>query len=500
MNPNKVEDGCIWMVQDISARKQAEARLRESEQQLAIAEEIGRTGSWAYNIATDEFWASTEARRIFAFPPGSARIPIEDVEGCIPERERVHQALVDLVNGVNEYTLEYSINPADGSAPKVISSIAKLERDALGKPLSVHGFIQDISERHQAVLALRQQEEFAHATIDGLSANICVIDAQGIIVTTNRAWDIFAAENSAREGTFGEGVCYLDVCQVPSATEQAGDNDLVAGIRAVLDGSLSEFVKEYPCHSPDVERWFSCRVNLFAVSGLKYAVISHENITERKLAEERLERSLKEKTVMLKEIHHRVKNNMQVVYSLLNLQARGITDPVTRAMFEESRNRVMSMAMIHENLYRADDLAFIDFNKYLRGLTAEIVETYQRPGVSIVVDQESLPLDINVGIPCGLIANELVSNSLKYAFPEGSKGEIRLGINKNSSGDNVLTVEDNGIGFPVALDFRKTASLGLELVNVLTDQIHGTIELQAEHGTKFSITFPDKPTKKSQFP
>ncbi len=193
---------------------------------------------------------------------------------------------------------------------------------------------------------------------------------------------------------------------------------------------------------------------------------------------------------MLKEIHHRVKNNMQVIYSLLNLQAKGIADRATRTMFEESRNRVSSMAMIHERLYQSTDLASIDFKEYLLCLMADIADTYRQPGVSWLVAMEPLNLDINVGIPCGLIINELVSNSFKYAFPEGREGVITLGIRKCRTGENLLTVADNGIGFPPGVDFKNTTSLGLQIVSVLTNQIHGSIVLASDAGTKFCITFP----------
>jgi PAS domain S-box-containing protein len=214
-----------------------------------------------------------------------------------------------------------------------------------------------------------------------------------------------------------------------------------------------------------------------------------QDITERKRADELILRSLKEKEVLLKEIHHRVKNNMQVIYSLLNLQAKGIADKTVRAMFEDARNRVNSMALIHERLYQSKDLAHINFKEYLQNLMQSIADTYKRHDVVLSVDMEPVALDVNIGIPCGLIVNELVSNSLKYAFPEGKKGTIKVGIKRNPEGNHVLFVTDNGVGFPDAVDFRNTPSLGLQLVGVLTGQIHGTIELSKTEGTAFSITF-----------
>ncbi|MBF0328878.1 MAG: MASE1 domain-containing protein [Nitrospirae bacterium] len=238
--------------------------------------------------------------------------------------------------------------------------------------------------------------------------------------------------------------------------------------------------------------------NLKSVHAIGRADIEHrrvygffQDITERKRTDEQIKRSLEEKTVMLKEIHHRVKNNMQVIYSLLSLQAKSIADETVRDNLEESKNRVKSMAMIHERLYRSADLAHIEFKDYLKSLAGSIANTYRIHDVAISVDMEPVFLDVNMGIPCGLIVNELLSNSLKYAFPEGKKGTVKVGINRDGEGNYVLFVEDNGIGFPAEIDFLNTKTLGLELVKGLTRQINGKAELSRGAGTRFSITFPD---------
>ena len=214
------------------------------------------------------------------------------------------------------------------------------------------------------------------------------------------------------------------------------------------------------------------------------------NITERKRAEAQLAASLKEKEVLLKEIHHRVKNNLQVISSLLNMQAVGVKDERILELLRESQNRIRSMALVHERLYQSQNLARIDFGEYLRSLVGFLARSYNIPHVEVKIHVKSLSLPVNTAIPCGLIVNELVSNALKYAFPGGAAGQIDVSLTLTNETSAELTVADNGVGFPREIDFRSTKTLGLQLINTLTLQINGTIGLIRERGTTFSITFP----------
>lgn len=217
-------------------------------------------------------------------------------------------------------------------------------------------------------------------------------------------------------------------------------------------------------------------------------------VEERKRAEEKLEGSLEEKTVLLKEVHHRVKNNMQVISSLLNLQSEQIMDEGVRAKFRESQDRVKSMALIHESLYRSANLARIDFGGYVEQLVNSLHRTYgaTAAGVDLKVDVADIPMSVDVAIPCGLIINELVTNAFKHAFHDGRKGEVCISLSQGDGGMLLLMVSNNGIPFPEDIDIRNTESLGLQLVNTLTGQLRGTIELDESHGTAFRITFPRK--------
>ena len=216
------------------------------------------------------------------------------------------------------------------------------------------------------------------------------------------------------------------------------------------------------------------------------------DITERKRAEERIKASLDEKDVLLKEIHHRVKNNLQIISSLLNLQSSKIEDLYALDILTESQNRVRSMALIHEKLYQSEDLAHIDFEEYLCNLTAYLLRTYSATAgsVRLNVRAQSDVMGLDQAIPCGLIVNELVSNALKHAFPEGKTGEIQVRFHTYDRDRYILVVEDSGVGFPEDLDFRETDSLGLQLVLSLTNQLDGVIEMDRDAGTRFTIRFP----------
>jgi PAS domain S-box-containing protein len=222
-----------------------------------------------------------------------------------------------------------------------------------------------------------------------------------------------------------------------------------------------------------------------------YSVVVLNDVTERKRAEERIRASLREKEVLLKEIHHRVKNNLQIVSSLLYLQTRRTEHSGAISALQESRDRIKSMALIHERLYQSPDLASVDMAEYTRSLVSDLRHSHiaEDSAVELAVTIVDIPLGITEAIPCGLIINELVSNALKHAFPKGREGEITVHLLRRDASQITLTVSDNGVGLPEQTDFRKSPSLGLTLINSLVEQLNGTIELDRSGGTTFTITF-----------
>jgi PAS domain S-box-containing protein len=225
---------------------------------------------------------------------------------------------------------------------------------------------------------------------------------------------------------------------------------------------------------------------------ITHFVTTEKDITERKIAEEQLKASLKEKEILLQEIHHRVKNNMQVISSMLSLQSEYITEKKYRDMFEESQNRISSMALIHEKLYQSRDFAKIDLSQYIKDLVNYLFRYYgiNTGNIALNLNIENVYIGIDSGIPCGLIINELVTNSLKHAFPDGRKGEMKISLRSIDANMIELAVSDNGTGIPEDLDFRNTKSLGLHLVTMLAEnQLHGEIHLDRSKGTEFKIKF-----------
>ena len=215
------------------------------------------------------------------------------------------------------------------------------------------------------------------------------------------------------------------------------------------------------------------------------------DITPQKLAEAALRASLEEKEVLLKEIHHRVKNNMQVISSLLSHQARVVRDPQVMGIFKESQNRIRSIALVHEKLYRSADFSRIDFAEYIRALVPHLVQSAPlEPGqVQFVAELEPTEVTITAAIPLGLVVNELVTNALNHAFPSGRRGEVRVKLDRAADGRRRLAVEDDGVGLPEGFDIRSTESLGMQIISMLVGQLSGEISLGPGPGAKFEILF-----------
>ena len=216
------------------------------------------------------------------------------------------------------------------------------------------------------------------------------------------------------------------------------------------------------------------------------------DISERRKVEEKLKRSLEEKEIILKEIHHRIKNNLMIISSLLSLQSNYVKDGQTREMFQESQNRTRAMALIHEHLYQSENLKNINFGNYIQTLAKELLYNYSTDDtIKLEIELDQILIDVNTAIPMGLILNELVSNALKHGFPNGQTGTIRITLEKLQNNCIILEVSDNGIGFSKDLDIKNIESFGLKIVNTLVRQLEATLEIKTDMGTAFKVKLRD---------
>jgi len=374
------------------------------------------------------------------------------------------------------HEFETEITGTDG-VPRIFWSTASVAaRYEDGRPMMVVEFLRDITERKRAekdIETLKQQMEFIlGATKTGLD----IIDSDFNVRYIDPEWGKIYGDPTGRK-------CYeyfmglSDMCPgcgLPIVLETKAIN--VNEEALVKEGNRPIQVTTIPFQNEEGE-WLVAEVNV--------------DITERKRAEEQIRASLREKEVLLKEIHHRVKNNLQVISSLLKLQSQYVQDKGDVEIFKESQNRIKSMALVHEKLYQSKDLASINFHEYASLLVNGLFRSYgvNADRIALKMNVDDIMLGVDVAIPCGLIINELISNSLKYAFPDDKEGEIEITLRTLDEGAMELTVADNGIGMPGDINLRNSESLGLKLVTILTNQIDGQIELDRSEGTKFRIDF-----------
>ena len=359
-----------------------------------------------------------------------------------------------------------------------------------GKPYAVCGIATNITERKRAEAAIQEREERLHQAVRVSHIGIFDHDHRtDTIYWSPEQRHIYGLgpEEPVTLSAFLKHVYPEDRERITEAVRRAHDP---AG-----DGSFD--VEHRIVDRNGSIHWLSTRSRThFEGEGSSRhpvrTVGAVADITERKSAEEKIEVSLKEKEMLLREVHHRVKNNMQVISSLLGLQSGYIEEKKYMEMFRDSQNRINSMSLIHEKLYRSTDFSKIEFNEYIRDLAIGLFQSHgvKSGTIELILNIENVSLGIDHAIPCGLIINELITNSLKYAFPEDRKGELKVSLRKFNENMVELAISDNGVGIPYDVDFRKTESLGLRLVTILAeDQLHGKIDLDRSRGTEFKIIF-----------
>ncbi|HRA60844.1 MAG TPA: PAS domain S-box protein, partial [Bacteroidia bacterium] len=357
-------------------------------------------------------------------------------------------------------------------------------RDEEGKVFGAMGVSRDITAAKKAEEELRLSEERHRAVYDQAYIGIARIGRVGRFLLVNqRLCDMFgyASEELYKKAFF-------------ELTHPSEVGESLKKWDALLSGEIKNFTSEQIyLHKNGSQIYANLTVSLVrdTTGSPNYYVAVFEDITVRKQQEKELQESLKEKEVLLKEVHHRVKNNMQVISSILNLQSSYIKDEAAVEMLKESQDRIKSMAFIHESLYQGKNLSHVKFSEYVRNLVSNLFHTYgiNKKGLKLKFDLDEVFLNLDTSIPCGLILNELISNALKYAFTDREEGTLSVTLKKLEGGKLKLEVTDDGKGFPKEINWKDTESLGLQLVVTLAGQIRGDIQMETKKGTTFTIVF-----------
>jgi PAS domain S-box-containing protein len=394
---------------------------------------------------------------------------------------------LEVINTLKEKFIAEEVITYAGGQVRWLQTIKRPIVSPDGSANQVLGIATDITARRQAEGAQRRSDERFRQIAENIREVFWITEPQNnklvyVSPAYEEVWGRSCKSLSEVSRTWLDTIHPEDRARVTEAatTLQAGGNYDMEYRIVRLDGEI---------------RWVRDRAfPIVNVSGEVYRVAGViDDVTVSKQALEQIKTSLREKEVLLKEIHHRVKNNMQVITSLLSLQSRTITNEPALSVFQDSQNRVKSMALIHETLYQSKDLSRINFAEYLQKLVAHVSRSYRiRPeAVKININVEDVSLPIDMAVPCGLIINELASNSLKYAFPADARGEVNITFG-HADARYVLRVSDTGVGLPADFDPERGKSLGMKLVRMLTDQLRGEMSFRNGAGTTFEIKFPEE--------
>ncbi len=526
-SPSQLEAANCQLAKEIAERKRTEEVLRESEERWQLALRGNNDGIWDWNVKTNEVFFSTRWIEMLGYEEQEIshhldeslmRVHPDDRDMVVKAVENhfskitpfyIHEHRVLCKDGTYKWILDrgQGLWDENGNVVRMVGSHTDItERKQAEEALSsllerletiveqrtvelrqINNSLEaEITERQRIEKALRESEQQFRAAFDQAAVGIAHVGINGQWLLVNqKLCDIL--------GYTSEELLLLTFQDITHPDDL--DNDLKY-VKQMLTGEIPNYSLEKRYFRKNgFLVWINITVSLMhKPSGEpKYFISVVEDISDRKQSHQLIQASLLEKEVLLKEIYHRVKNNLQVISSLLNLQSAYIKDPEDMAIFQQSQQRIASMALVHEKMYQSPDLAKINLNEYVQDLVSSLCTCYEFNtniiSININVEQD-ISLGLDTAIPCSLIIHELVSNSLKHAFTGERAGEINIEIKKSSVNKIALVVRDNGQGLPSNFNFNNTASLGWELIDALSSQLSGDITINSDIGVKFQIDFP----------
>jgi PAS domain S-box-containing protein len=483
----------LGVSRDITERKESEKKIREIMQKNEYAMAISKMANWELDVK----------KCIFSFNPrfymmlgitfddvGSYQIEMDDFIQTYAHPDFIDKLNDAVIQGMEsddpyfQIQIEGKLKRSNGEVFWV-NTWFRGEKDDNGNTIRLHGVNQDITERKIIEKSLIESEDKYKTLFEADPNYTILIDIDRFIMDVNAA--TISITGLSKEKLIGKHLNELDIILEEDKVQHIGK------IIDLLDGNK---VKPFEARLIDKNgnlRWVNVRlISIEKDNVISYILIIASDITELKKYENEIQDSLHEKEILLQEIHHRVKNNMQIISSLLSIQTRYVDDEESVNVLKESQNRVKSLAMIHEKLYKSKNFNKIYLLDYIESLVWDLFYSYgiEKGRIKPILDIDDVKLNIETSVPCGLIITELVSNCLKYAFPDQREGKLEVSL-KIVDDFYELTICDNGVGIPEDIDFFNTDSLGLQLVNSLTDQIDGKIEFDRSNGTKFTIIFKE---------
>ena len=543
----------VGLAEDVTERRRVERALQESEGQLATLADISPVGIFRTDIAGHYLYVNERTSEILG-QPFRQFLGQHWTSMIHPgDRQYVEESWMMTRNHYRPLELEYRVNRGDGIIAWVFAEVIP-DLDDGGVVKGFVGTLTDISERKQMEMELQQLNQRLEAIVEQRTAELqqtnerlrleinqrqqiqdqiaakayqqaIVADLgqkalSGIdydrlieqaVLRVARCLNVESArvlevpiQNPALLKLFAETLppnpqpedspatnnptsedLRIDLAEAPISFPRIDPNSNLYGLSIAIESRTACF--GILCAYTQKRRVFN-RDDVYFLQSVAHILAA---AIERNETESKLKTSLGEKEVLLKEIHHRVKNNLLVVSNILEFQTDYTENPEVINILQESQKRIESMALIHEKLYQSTGLDKIDFEDYIHDLVNQIVESYDSnlQLIELELDVGPICLNLETAHPCGLIVNELVSNALKHAFPENRAGKIWVKLHQDSDGLIRLTIRDNGIGFPENIDFRRVDSLGMELVCTLINQLEGNIELIRDRGTTFDLTF-----------
>ena len=486
-SPIQLETANQQLEREVNKHQQTEAALRESEERFRSAFDyaaigvalVSPNGRWLeVNRSLCEIVGYSESELL--------ALTFQDITHPDDLDADLNYVCQMLAGEIRTYQMEKRYVHKLGHKIWILLSVS-LVRDKLDKPLYFIAQIQDITARKQAEQALQEEKSILRSFYDSAPMMMGVVelgDEDILHLTDNRATAAF----------FG---VTAEAMQGQWASQMGVPKDILRlWIEHYRQSKTAGSPVRFEYIYPGIDTQYLSATVLTIIGSTPSSRFSYviEDISDRQKDKEKLEKSLQEKEILLKAIHHQVKNNLQIICSLLNLQSRSLKEQKIAQHFRATQNRVKTMALLHEQLYQSPTLAQVSLSKYLQQLTGSLFLSYATSKIDLETKLDDCLIDIDTALPCGLIVNELLSNAIKYAFTSTEKGKLFLETSIEHNQSLVLTIRDNGKGFPANFVWEESKSLGLSLVKSLIEQLQGNVEMSStpEVGTQFTFTLTIK--------